>query len=178
MDVRPPSLRQAPLRGRPCRPGRARHVVLLLVLLVLCLVLAGLLAAVLRNYPSADEPAQKLLLRLAWTAAVLLGICLVALMWMFIRWLRARLTPAPLLPKTEYVDAWAEAGRRIRVPGEKRIDVLAEDDSLPETPDENLFSSEDFDEDVPDEDNGEFFDEDDETFYGDDDDDDRPPPDR
>lgn len=108
--------------------GKARHVVLLVTLGSACLLLTGLLGVTLEGYPDADPPARRLLLVLAWTAACLLGVTLLLLMWVFIRWLRSRM-PAPRRREgVGYVDAWAEAGRRVQTHDTPAVDILEEDD--------------------------------------------------
>ena len=88
--------------------------------LTFCLLLssAGMIAVVwvlARAAGSADEQSRPTLVRLAWTAAVCVGIDGLLLLWIFLRWMRLRILPPAPLPDTPYRDAWKEAGRRIQV---------------------------------------------------------------
>lgn len=100
-------------------------------LLTFCLLLmaAGLTAVVwitTHAYASAEEPTRRLLFHLAWVAAATLGLTLLVLLWIVLRWGRLRIKPPIPLPETHYVDAWSEAGKRIRV--DEAFDEDDEDD--------------------------------------------------
>jgi hypothetical protein len=110
--------------------GKARHVALLLTLGTGCLLLTGLLSVTLEGYPEAGPQTRRILLVLAWTAAGLLFLTLLLLMWVFIRWMRSRMPPPRRREGVGYVNAWVEAGRRLQTSDARTVDVLEEDEPI------------------------------------------------
>lgn len=100
------------------------------ILLMFCMMLsiAGLsftIFSIARSIESANEQMRPSMVRLAWVAVVCLGGNVLVLLWIFIRWMRLRLTPPAPLPDTPYKDAWNEAGKRIQV--DENDDVLGDE---------------------------------------------------
>ena len=78
--------------------------------------LTGVIWITASAYGGADEETRQRLYQLAWVATVTLGITLLLLMLVILRWIRLRLKPPTKLPETHYIDAWSEAGKRIHLP--------------------------------------------------------------
>ncbi len=95
---------------------RIRYTLLTLGLGLMAAVLAAVLWIVTRAHASAEAETARMLLVLAWTAAAMLGITLLALLWILLRWGKLRLQGPSPLPPAPYVDAWSEAGRRMQPP--------------------------------------------------------------
>ena len=113
------------------RPNPARTVsfaVLFTSLIVAAGVLAALLAIVLRQAETADEPeVRRLLMVVAWTSLVLLAVDMVLLLWGAARMLSRRYGwPQKRRPPTPHVDAWAEAGRRARLEADDEEDAAGD----------------------------------------------------
>lgn len=107
---------------------RTANFVLTVVSLVLLIV--GLLALVLlaaNAARGADANTRKFLVRMAWVATALMGLALIMLVWVILRRLRSRFEPSGRHAPTPYVDAWAEAGKRIQVETEEDDDQPEED---------------------------------------------------
>lgn len=66
-----------------------------------------------------DTETQKLLMRLAWVALALLCLTLVLLLWAVMRFVRSRIRFSRQRTHTPYVDAWALAGKRFKLPEEQ-----------------------------------------------------------
>ena len=84
--------------------------------------MGAFIALVAMWIPVSNPQTQGLLVRLAWTAAVLLGLIVVLLIWSVTRYLKRRLHPAEKSPPTSYVDAWSEAGKRLKLPDADKED--------------------------------------------------------
>ena len=95
---------------------RINYTVLVVSLVLVSLVLGGVIWITTRAYGQGDDQTRRLLYQLAWVATVTLGITLLLLMFVILRWIRLRLKPPTKLPETHYIDAWSEAGKRIRLP--------------------------------------------------------------
>lgn len=111
-----------------------------LMAFLLVLVSAGLVwiiqAAAITAGGVQDQASKRALAHMAWLAMALLGVTLVVLLWVGLRWLRLGLTPKPQKhPQGPRVSPWSEAGRRI-VPDEdeeqrwlEETDYWGEDES-------------------------------------------------
>jgi len=62
-----------------------------------------------------DEPARKLLAKIAWLSVAMLGLTLLLLFWTVARFFRRRLPGGLAHHRTPYVDAWALAGKRFQL---------------------------------------------------------------
>ncbi len=95
---------------------RINYTLLVGSLILVSLGLGGVIWITTRAYGRGDDQTRRLLYQLAWVATVTLGITLLLLMFVILRWIRLRLKPPTKLPETHYIDAWSEAGKRIRLP--------------------------------------------------------------
>ena len=118
------------------RHSTARIVSSVIVTLLLAAMAAGLLYVFLKAADAAagaDERTRADLGRLAWLGMALLSISAVLLFGSLVRTLRFCLRKQAPREPTPYVDAWAEAGRRIKLPDDEEE---SEQDPDAETPDE------------------------------------------
>ena len=100
-------------------PRRLARLSKVVSLALLVLLVAGLTVSVFIASDGAgradDEREKEAFLRLAVVSGVLLAMALVLLLWTFLR-LALRWFHSPSLRRpTPFVDAWAEAGRRVRL---------------------------------------------------------------
>ena len=97
-----------------------------LVVLGLVAISAGLIAMLVITTQAAGtttEPRTKnLLAHLAWLSLALLSLTLVLLVWAVMRHVRYWLRPVRRARSSQYVDAWALAGKRIKVPEDEDSD--------------------------------------------------------
>jgi len=107
---------------RPDRPGAGRFTFLLVLLVVIAAAMGALTFITLRAAVGADEKTRSALVRLAWFSFALLGLTLVALFWAVVRQSLLIRRQEQATGSMEYVDVWAEAGKRIEV------EALNEDD--------------------------------------------------
>ncbi len=130
----------------------ARYALLTVGLTVIALVLGWMFGATMHAHPNGDEETQSLLQSLAIASVALLGVTVIALIAIILRWIRKAMRLDEPLPQTHYVDAWTEAGRRMKAPSQgSEIDIREEeDDDLPWRDDED----EDYGEDDVDGDTG------------------------
>ena len=63
---------------------------------------------------SPEYQAKKLLTRLAWVSIAMLGLTVVMIFWVVIRFLTQRFAPSTQHQHTPYVDAWKLAGQRVK----------------------------------------------------------------
>jgi membrane protein implicated in regulation of membrane protease activity len=104
-------------------------VITLSALMVGLIVLVVLIA---RAAVGAQAPVRHAMLRLAWFAVALLGVTAVLLVWVLIRYVRERFQAPSRRGRTDYVDAWREAGRRFRLDSdEQEEDDASEGDASP-----------------------------------------------
>jgi len=100
-----------------------RSLSFLFVAVGLVLICAGLGAmlflAVSAAHQAADLPTKKLLIRMAWISLVLLLLSLLLLVAAAFRHARYRLEAQQPTRPTPHVDAWAEAGRRFKLPDDE-----------------------------------------------------------
>jgi hypothetical protein len=103
------------------RRSRTANFVVVVALLGLIVVgLAVLFAATAQGAGKAASPAtQKYLVRLAWLSFALLATTLLLLSWVVAHYVLSRLRPEGH-PPTPYVDAWALAGKRLKVKAEPK----------------------------------------------------------
>jgi O-antigen/teichoic acid export membrane protein len=100
---------------RPTRFGTVKYVVLAISLLVFALVLGSMTVYAARKIHEADEATRKYVYYLAWTSLLLLGLVIVALIWIIARFLGYRARPSKSKSATPYVDAWSLAGKRFKL---------------------------------------------------------------
>lgn len=81
-----------------------------------------------------DLPTKKLLARLAWLSLALLALTLILMVWAILRRLRDRLLSAECAKPSRYVDAWALAGQRLRLPAEGEDQDLSDQDGTSDEP--------------------------------------------
>lgn len=99
----------------------ARIVSSVVVTLLLAAMAVGLVHVFVKAAAAAadaDEKTRAALGRLAWVGMALVGMSAVLLLWSLARTLRLCLPRRTRSEPTPYVNAWAEAGRRIRAPDE------------------------------------------------------------
>ena len=98
--------------------SRALNSILLVVLLgAMAAALAALTIVTARAAAAAEDPdLQRVVARLAWLTLVLLAVTLLLLLWAVMRLVRSRLPRPRRSAPTPYVDAWALAGRRFKLP--------------------------------------------------------------
>ncbi len=112
------------------RRDRTISFIVIAVFLVVCAITLGLLIAmVAANIGDADGKAKQLLGRFAWICTVMLGVTVVFLFWHVMRFFRFRMNSGEKFSPTPYVNAWAEAGRRMQAPPEDDSENEQEDDS-------------------------------------------------
>ena len=108
------------------QPGTMRSVNFALTAMGLVAV-AGVLVALLvitaRAAGSAAEANRLYFVRMAWLSAALLALCLLMFAWVVVRYCRQRISGPHQPTKTEYFDAWGEAGRRFKLPDDEQADT-------------------------------------------------------
>ena len=118
-----------------------KFLVLLLFLGVMAACLGTLLGVILSNFgklPAATEATARAerqgMIRLALICAVLLGLTLIVIFWMIVRFVGSRFQAPLERSSTEHVDAWRLAGSRLKVSEDDEAEELppAEDDGPPE----------------------------------------------
>ena len=82
--------------------------------------MAAMLIATTRGAAGFTGHTRSYLFRLAWLSAALLAICLLMLAWVVVRHARQRITRRTPRSETPYVDAWAEAGKRLKLKDEEK----------------------------------------------------------
>jgi len=116
-------------------PRKPRLLALAIALVAVAVLLGILLAITLGAVPQVAAKTKPAMLRLAWATFFALGLTLILLVWVVIRFAIERTRPTG--PKhTEYVDAWSLAGKRMKVeppPEDEEQDDDPEDDE-PEGP--------------------------------------------
>jgi len=89
------------------------------MLIALCVGL-GVLAAMTADAAAETEGAvRQYLLRLAWLALALLGLAVVMLGWLTVRYVNFRLGQHRRAKPTRYINFWALAGERFKLPPEE-----------------------------------------------------------
>jgi membrane protein implicated in regulation of membrane protease activity len=91
----------------------------------------ALLLITSRRAAGAEGAEKSYFWRLASVSAGLLALCGVMLAWVVVRYARYRLRRRHERSQTPYVDAWAEAGRRITLPDGEDEDADDETDQTP-----------------------------------------------
>ena len=109
---------------------RINYTLLVGCLVLVSLGLGGVIWITANAYGGADEKTRQLLYQLAWVATATLGVTLLLLMLVILRWMRLRLKPPTKLPKTHYIDAWSEAGKRFRLPNAENDEDEEDDPQL------------------------------------------------
>jgi len=110
---------------------RATSFAILTVALVgLIAILVALLLLVLGAAEGAQGQQKRNLLLMAYLALGALGLAALLLVALIIRYLGTRITHRPQKPKPMgYVDAWTEAGQRLKPEDAPPIEGFEEDDS-------------------------------------------------
>ena len=99
------------------------------VLIALCMGL-GVLAAMTADAAGETEgPVREYLIRLAWLAVALLGLAVVMLGWLTVRYINFRLRRRGPAKPTRYINFWALAGERFKLPPEQEPDQEDQADS-------------------------------------------------
>ena len=102
---------------------------LAVVLIALCMGL-GVLAAMTADAAGETEgPVREYLIRLAWLAVALLGLAVVMLGWLTVRYVNFRLRRRGRAKPTRYINFWALAGERFKLPPEQEPDQEDKADS-------------------------------------------------
>ena len=114
---------------RPQRSELLSFAIQIATLMAITIGLATLMLLAAQAVHDTEEALmQKTLARLAWLAAALLGLTLVMLFWTAARWFRSRIHRLDAASPTPYVDAWALAGRRFKLPADEAVDDDDEED--------------------------------------------------
>jgi hypothetical protein len=93
-----------------------RYALLTVSLAAMAGMLAWMCALTLRASGGDAGETARLLSTLAVASVGLLGLTLIALLGVVLRWIRTSIGLHKPLPPSHYVDAWAEAGKRIQAP--------------------------------------------------------------
>ena len=118
---------------------RRLHAVNSIILIVALIAMAaGLVTLTLLTARAAEEvkgtDLHMVLARLAWVATALLCLTLVLLLWAVMRFVRSRIQFSTKGTPIPYVDAWALAGKRFKLPEED--DEGEDSDSEDDDPDD------------------------------------------
>ena len=110
------------LGPQPSRQPWGRFLTLLLAMGAMAAILGVLLGLVLSGLPQAagnSTPAEKAhrsgLVRFAVVCVALLGLTLIVMFWLVVRFLGSRFQAPLEHSRTEHVDAWSLAGKRLKV---------------------------------------------------------------
>jgi len=102
-----------------------KFLTLLVALGVMAAVLGALLWVVLHNLPAWTQnptPEAKAhrggMVRFAIICVAMLGLTLVVMFWLVVRFIGSRFQTTPEPSRTQHVDAWTLAGQRIQPPKE------------------------------------------------------------
>jgi len=101
----------------------------------LVLILAGcaaMLVIATRAAALADPHTKRVLARLAWLAAAILGLALLLLLWAVMRFVANRIRPRGQRTPTAYVNAWAVAGQRFKLQEADEEQDEGDQDDLPQ----------------------------------------------
>jgi uncharacterized BrkB/YihY/UPF0761 family membrane protein len=121
------------LEPPPQRTEWAKFLMPLAFLFVMACVLGTLLVLMVTHFAKvvpateAAKAERQGMIRLALVCAVLLGLTLVVMFWMIVRFVGLRVRPPVERPATKHVDAWSLAGQRLKL----------SDEELPEEPGED-----------------------------------------
>lgn len=99
---------------------RVNHTVLAVFLLLSIGGIVGVLFVLSKVAAQADQETRRVLVRVMWVAAAGIATDALLLLWLLLRWMRGKTLSSAAPPtETPYVDAWAEAGRRLKVDDEE-----------------------------------------------------------
>jgi hypothetical protein len=101
------------------RPPWGRFLTLLLSLGVMAGILGSLLAILLPQARHVGGPQRAWMVRLSLVCVALLGLTLVAMFWHVVRFLGSRFQKPLEHDRTQHVDAWSLAGKRMQVSQEE-----------------------------------------------------------
>ena len=114
--------------GKFKSPRTVRFALLTSVLALMAVVLCALLFITLRATLRAAPDLRDYLGRLAWLCLAMLLLTLLGLVWIVVRYAIHRTRPPSRHEPTEYVDAWAIAGKRFKLQ-DGDLDEPAESDN-------------------------------------------------
>ena len=92
-------------------------IALIACLALLAAALGAMLFLMLRQAGQTHDAEQRYFVRMAWLCLFMLCLTLLLAFWLLMR-LFATWVPSGGHPPTPYVDAWAEAGRRMKAPAD------------------------------------------------------------
>jgi hypothetical protein len=96
----------------------------------MAVVLGWMFAVTMGSSDAVDADTARLLRNLAIASVAMLGLTLIALMGVVLRWIRTGMGLQKPLPGSHYVDAWSEAGKRMQAPPTgDAIDIRDDDDA-------------------------------------------------
>lgn len=104
----------------------ASFIVTLLFLVAMVTGMGIMFGLTLHGAQGATDEVKKLLRLLAWMSVAMLGLTLLMLFWLVVRFMMRRIRPQGHGP-TEYVDAWSLAGKRVK-PQVEVLDDEGEDE--------------------------------------------------
>ncbi|MHC4981685.1 MAG: hypothetical protein ACYTF6_00765 [Planctomycetota bacterium] len=84
-------------------------------LIVIGVALTAMFIVTTRDALNSSGETRRYLSRLAWLSAALLALCLLMLVWVLARRAKHRISRRKTRSQTPYVDAWAEAGKRLKL---------------------------------------------------------------
>ena len=117
---------------------RLQAVNSIILIVALIAIVVGLVALTLLTARAAgevkDPDLHMVLARLAWVATALLCFTLLLLLWAVMRFVRSRIRFSTERAPIPYVDAWALAGKRFKLPEED--DDGEDSDSQDDDPDD------------------------------------------
>ena len=93
----------------------ASFAVVVVMLTAICVGLAAMVAITTQGAKQADGAARAYFYRMAWLSLALLALSVIVLVWVVIHHVSGRLGRKSPHPPTEYVDAWALAGKRFKL---------------------------------------------------------------
>ena len=105
---------------QPTWLGTVKYIVLALLLAAMAVALGAVVVYAARGAQAAGPEKREYLYYLAWTCLVLLGLVVVALVWIVARFVAYRAGPPRPWSRTPYIDAWSLAGKRFRLKKQDR----------------------------------------------------------
>ncbi len=95
---------------------KASFLGLFIALVIIAVMLGVLLAMLVQASQSVDLASRRTIARMAWWCLMVLGITLLLLVWLAVRFIAFRLHPTEAAKPTQYVDSWSLAGKRFNLP--------------------------------------------------------------
>ncbi len=100
---------------KPPKSQALQRIVLIACLAALAAMLGAMLYLMLHRAGQTHDAEQRYFVRMAWLCLFMLCLTLLFIFWLLMRLLAAWLRSGGH-PPTPYVDAWSEAGRRMKAP--------------------------------------------------------------